>query len=87
MFFKKLLVTPEWDEEEGRTSVRVTGAELTEPYAAVLAEDLVSEVMNEVEMIRATAGNAESGPREPLSDASCSIFFKLAEGGVCGCGT
>jgi site-specific DNA recombinase len=79
-FFKKLLIVPEWDEEQGRTIVRVTGAELTEPYAAVLADDLVSEVMSEVELIRSGAANAESGSNEPPSDTSCSIFFKLAEG-------
>jgi site-specific DNA recombinase len=79
-FFKKLLITPEWDAEQGRTVVRVTGAELTEPYAAVLADDLVPEVMREVELIRSEAAEAEGGPNEPPSDASCSIFFKLAEG-------
>jgi hypothetical protein len=80
-FFKKLLITPEWDEEHGRTIVRVTDAELTEPYAAVLADNLVSGVMSEVELIRSGAAQAESDPFEPLSDASGSIFVKLAEGG------
>ena len=78
-FFKKLLITPEWDEEQGRTVVHVTGVELTEPYAAVLTDDLVAEVMTEVEMIRTASANAESGPYESLSDASGSIFLKLAE--------
>jgi hypothetical protein len=54
-FFRKLLLTPEWDEEQGLPVVRIMGAELTEPYAALLATELVSGVMSEVELIRSRA--------------------------------
>jgi hypothetical protein len=37
-FFRKLYITPEWDEDHGQTVVRITRAELSEPYAALLAE-------------------------------------------------
>lgn len=80
-FFKKLYITPERDEEHRQTVVRVTGAELTEPYALLLAKDLVADVMSEVELIRAMPTNTGSGPNEPLPDAAVSIFVKLAEGG------
>jgi hypothetical protein len=79
-FFAELYITPEWDEGQKQTVVTITQAELTEPYAVLLADDLVSATMNEVKLIRAAATNAESGPCERLSHAPISIFFKLAEG-------
>jgi site-specific DNA recombinase len=78
-FFTKLVVLPEWDEEQGCTRVQIAHAELTEPYAALLARDLVPDVMCEVELIRRQAANTESGSGEPLSDTAFSIFVKLAE--------
>jgi site-specific DNA recombinase len=79
-FFTKLLVRPEWDDEQEQTIVMVARAELTEPYQELLAEDLVATITNEVELIRQGTAKAESGPSiEPLS-GGCSIFVKLAEG-------
>jgi DNA invertase Pin-like site-specific DNA recombinase len=76
-FFVGLYITAEWDEDQGRTNIRVSRAKLTEPYAALLAKDLAADVMSEVELIRAMRTNAESGPSEPLSGV-VSNFFKLA---------
>jgi site-specific DNA recombinase len=78
-FFKKLLITAEWDEDQ-QLDVQVSGAELTEPYKALLAKNLVSETLNEVELIRAMPSKAESDPCGPLSDAVISNFVKMAEG-------
>lgn len=58
----------------------VARAQLTEPYAVLLTKGLARKALNEVELIRKAAAKAESGPGEPLSDTSVSIFFKLAEG-------
>ncbi len=79
-FFSKLYVMPEWDEDQG-TVARIASAELTEPYAALLAQNLVPDVLSEVEQIRDAATQAEDGPCEPPSDAVVSNFVKLAEGG------
>ncbi len=78
-FFRKLFVTPEWDYEQGQTVVSITGAELTEPYAVLLADDLVEGVLAEAEAIRTASETREDGHKEP-SSAGCSYFVKLAEG-------
>jgi site-specific DNA recombinase len=78
-FFQKLYITPEWDEDQGRTVVKVTGAELTEPYAALLAEGLVDELLSEVELIRAASTNAEDGSEKPSSVGLRSNVVKMAE--------
>ncbi len=78
-FFTKLYVTPEWDEDAGSTDAQISRAELTEPYAVLLNKGLARKALNEVELIRKAAAKAESDSGEPLSDASVSIFFKLAE--------
>jgi site-specific DNA recombinase len=77
-FFKRLFITPEWDEATGQTSARVSQAELTEPYATLLASDLVPSLTQEVERILA-ARQTEDGSQEPSSTAGCSSFVKLAE--------
>lgn len=80
-FFKKLYVLPEWDEDQGCMAIRITHAELTEPYQELLDRDLVANATREVELIRRATAHAEGGPSEPPSDAGCSFFVKLAEGG------
>lgn len=42
-FFRKLLITAEWDDDPAGTSVQVSGAELTPPYALLLAEGLFEQ--------------------------------------------
>jgi hypothetical protein len=66
-FFVKLYVTPEWDERESETMVRVIRAELTEPYALLLDENLVAEAAQGARLIQMAAQNAENGSGEPLS--------------------
>jgi site-specific DNA recombinase len=78
-FFQKLYITPEWDEPTSQTMVRISRAELTEPYALLLADNLVSEATAGAELIRKAARKAESGSKEPLSLTACSIFVKMAE--------
>jgi site-specific DNA recombinase len=75
-FFTKLLVLPAEDDGQPSRGVRISGAELTEPYAALLADGLVEAVEREVELIR--AANSEDGPGGP-SFVRCSIFVKMAE--------
>jgi hypothetical protein len=65
-FFKKLYVAPEWDEEQGRGTIRITGAELTEPYAVLLADELVPGVLAEAEAICM----AEIGEDDPKGSSS-----------------
>jgi site-specific DNA recombinase len=79
-FFKKLYVKPEWDEAAGKTVAHIVGAELTEPYAVLLADDLAEGVLAEAETIRDRAAQAEDGPEGPSSVAGCSYFANLAEG-------
>jgi hypothetical protein len=47
--------------------VRITGAELTEPYAVLLADDLASDVLAEAEAFVAGAENEEDDPEGPSS--------------------
>jgi len=77
-FFKKLYVMPEWDDQAKQTRPEIDKAELTEPYAALLADGLVADVLEEAELIRATAAAPEGDPVEPPSGADLSIFVKLA---------
>jgi site-specific DNA recombinase len=76
-FFTKLLVAPEWDDDQA--VVNITGAELTKPYRELLAKDLVANITNEVRLLRRAATPAPSGSFGRLG-AGCSIFVKLAEG-------
>lgn len=75
-FFTKLLVTPEWDDDQ--TAVNITGAKLTKPYQELLAEDLVANITKEVRMIRQAATQPAGDPTAPAPGAGCSIFLKLA---------
>jgi hypothetical protein len=68
--------------------VEVTGVELTEPYATLLAEQTTEEALAWVATIKAgsTPQNAGKHPQEPdaglpkaLSNGDISIFVKLAE--------
>jgi site-specific DNA recombinase len=82
-FFKRLLIMPEWDEDSGQMVVRVTSAELTEPYALLLADNLAEDMLAEAEAIKAQAAQrapeSQSGSPKPFA-AACSNFVKLAEG-------
>jgi site-specific DNA recombinase len=84
-FFKKLYVTPEWDEGQGQTTARIASADLTPPYALLLADDLVPGVLAEVERI--TGKPSQRQKRAPGSQSSspkplfggCSYFDVMAE--------
>ncbi len=81
-FFKKLYVMPEWDEARGQLRVRITGAELTEPYAVLLADDLAESVQAEAEAIKAQAAKRtperRSGSPKPFAFATCANFVNMA---------
>jgi hypothetical protein len=82
-FFKKLYVLPEWDEQSGQTAVRITGAELTAPYAVLLADDLAEGVLAEAEAIKARAAKrapkSQSGSPKPFASGVSSYFELMAE--------
>jgi site-specific DNA recombinase len=78
-FFEKLYVLPEWNEDQGQTVVKVTSADLTEPYAVLLAEDFAAATLKEIKQLKERPDNAEDGPIEPSSGDLSSNFFKLAE--------
>ena len=84
-FFTKLYVLPEWDETQGELVVRITGAELTEPYAILLADDLSESVHAEAETIKAQAAKrapeSRSGSPKPFAFATCANFVNMAERG------
>ena len=77
-FFKKLYVLPEWDDEQEAEVVRISGAELTEPYAVLLADDLAPAVIAEAEAIAAGSSNGKDDPDGP-SSTDVSYFEALAE--------
>lgn len=77
-FFHRLYVMPEW-EDDGELSAAIVASELTEPYAVLLAERLVEEVLAEAEAIRRSAESREDDP-EGSSSTDVSNFVKLAGG-------
>jgi site-specific DNA recombinase len=78
-FFKKLYVMPERDDDSGGLIVRVVDAELTEPYAVLLADELVPGVLAEAEAITKASESSEGSP-EGLPSTDVSNFEVLAEG-------
>ena len=81
-FFTKLYVLPEWDEAQGQTVATITRAELTEPYALLLADNLAEDVLAEAETIKARATKrapeSQTDSPEPFA-TGCSYFVKMAE--------
>jgi site-specific DNA recombinase len=76
-FYKYLKIRPEWDEESGELIPRVVGAELTEPYAALLAANLAHEVVAEAEQIGLSSAETTSDPEGSPVVADISNFSKL----------
>jgi hypothetical protein len=70
-FFTKLYVLPEPDAPFGIPTARIDGAELTKPYAALLADDLVENIRSELQ-------KAESDPKGSLSPTAVSNVEDLA---------
>ena len=62
-FFAKLLVVPDWDD--GGRSAQVARAELSEPYATLLAYGLAESLLAEVEGLTATSAQSENRLVEP----------------------
>ncbi len=91
-FFKKIFVLPELDQYGLCGGVAIRDAELTEPYAVLLADGLTAAVVAEAEQITAGATNAgtatlgstkrKDGLERPSFAAATSVsyFVKMAEG-------
>jgi hypothetical protein len=77
-FFSKLYVMPEWDEEAGEKGARIIGAELTEPYAALLAAGMVPGVMAEVEALTRPTNREDDPEGSPSTAVS---YFDVMAGG------
>ena len=59
--------------------MRIVRAELTEPYAALLADGLAEGVLAEAEAIK-KGTNAKDGPAGEPSSAAVSYYEHMAEG-------
>ncbi len=83
-FFVKLYVRAEWDEDEGPPTVWITRAVLTEPYAALLADNFAEGVLAEAEAIKDQADaeqapESRSGSPKPVADGAVSYYELMAE--------
>ncbi len=76
-FFSRIYVMPDWDED-GEKAARVDRAELTAPYAELLAAGLVDGVLAEAEAIRQGSERAEDASDEEAPSA-VSIFLQMVE--------
>jgi site-specific DNA recombinase len=63
-FFKKLLVDAEAEPGQRQPAVKISGVELTEPYAVLLAKDLIEGLETEAEVFRASSMPAAIGPEK-----------------------
>jgi site-specific DNA recombinase len=83
-FFVKLFVRAEWDEDASQTHAWITHAELTPPYAALLAENFAEDVLAEAETIKAQADaerapESRSGSPKPVGGGAVSYYELMAE--------
>jgi site-specific DNA recombinase len=65
-FFKKLLVIAETEPESGKATPKVIGAALTEPYALLLAENLVDD-------LEAEAGRMQAGSPQAMTSSGSEM--------------
>ena len=89
-FFKRIKIKARWDDEVGRTTVEVSGVELTDPYAVLLASDTERQALAWVEAVKTQKGQEtdEKRPRRTkeaisgtFSRTDISIYEVLAERG------
>jgi site-specific DNA recombinase len=73
-FFRKMYVIPEWDEHDDRAA-GIERAELTEPYAALLASGLAENVLAEVETLTSGAALSENRLAEPISQPCQAVSY------------
>ncbi len=78
-FFKKLLIGPD-EDDDGELIARVIEAELTEPYAVLLADDFAPQAQAQVALIRNAAPKTEDGPQGAVFWRS--VFDLCADGGA-----
>jgi site-specific DNA recombinase len=79
-FFRKLLVTAEWDDDRAETLAWVSGVELTEPYALLLTENLFEQAEAEARSIAAGAStqNRAGSATDEHSASPVSIYEHMA---------
>jgi site-specific DNA recombinase len=81
-FFKKLYITAEWDDDQTETSVSVSGADLTDPYALLLIEGLFEQARAEAQAIETGSPTRNrAGSAEALRSGPVSIYEQMAERG------
>jgi site-specific DNA recombinase len=61
-FFKRIMVMPCRDEDTGELAVRVSGAELTAPYAVLTAKDFTKKALAVATSLRNRDAKTEGGP-------------------------
>jgi site-specific DNA recombinase len=72
-FFKKLLVVPEWDD--GERAARIERAELSEPFATLLADGLAAGVLAEAKALTAEAQTAQNRLVEPTERPRQAVSY------------
>jgi site-specific DNA recombinase len=81
-FFKKLYFMGEWDDELGEMIAWVSGVELSEPYALLLAEGLIGQVEQAAKAIETDpATQNRAGSADERSPSPVSIYEHMAERG------
>lgn len=83
-FFRKLLITAEWDDDQAETLAWVSGVELTEPYALLLTENLFEQAEAEARSIAAGAAtqNRAGSAVDERSRPCFDLRTNGGEGGV-----
>jgi site-specific DNA recombinase len=79
-FFESLVISPVEDDETGEEFIEVVDAELTKPYATVLAEDFASQALASAAEIQGSSGKKEDDPKGVAFFRS--LFDLLQDGGA-----
>jgi hypothetical protein len=78
-FFKKVYVLADSHDDRGDMRARIEGAELTEPYALLLADGLFEQVEAEAQSIRTGQPTRNRAGSAERSASPVSIYEQMAE--------
>jgi site-specific DNA recombinase len=78
-FFTRIKIKAHWDDEAGRTAVEVSGVELTDPYAVLLASDTERQALAWVEAVKAQEGPETDGKRPRRAERAVSGAFPMTD--------
>ncbi len=79
-FFKKLYVMAEWDDDQNETAVWISGVELSEPYALLLADGLIEQVEDATAALETDpATQNRAGSADERFASPVSIYEQMAE--------